>query len=69
MLGFQKKARLLLSEIAKCASCSLILRNSDIQDAPLIVQKNLETDMLSTDILAYATGRDIHRDLSGPIIL
>ena len=40
-----------------------------MQDAPLIVQKNLETDMLSTDILAYATGRDIHRDLSGPIIL
>lgn len=69
VLGFQKKARLLLSEIAKSANGCLILRNSDMQDAPLIVQKNLETDMLSTDILAYATGRDIHRDLSGPIIL
>lgn len=69
VLGFQKKVRLLLSEIAKSASGHLILRNSDMQETPLIVQKNLETDMLSTDILAYATGRDIHRDLSGPVIL
>ncbi len=69
VLGFQKKARPLLSQIAKCARGAWILRNSDIQDAPLIVQKNLETDMLSTDILAYAVKRDMRRDLSGPVIL
>lgn len=69
VLGFQKKARPLLAEITRNTQAALILRNSDIQDAPLIVQKNLETDMLSTDILAYATGRNLRRDLSGPVIL
>ncbi|MDO4573158.1 MAG: nucleotidyltransferase family protein [Clostridia bacterium] len=69
VLGLQKRARPLLSEIARNARGTLILRNADIQEAPLIVQRNLETDMLSTDILAYATGHDIRRDLSGPIIL
>ena len=69
VLGFQKKARPLLSEIGKRAGGTVIFRNSDAQDASAIIQKNLEIDMLSTDILAYATGRDIHRDLSGPMAL
>ena len=69
VLGFQKTARPLLAEIARQKRAPLILRNADIEQSPLIVQRNLETDMLSTDLIAYATGNDIKRDLSGPVVL
>lgn len=69
VLGMQKRARPLLSQIAQNCRGTLILRNSDIQEAPLIVQRNLETDMLSTDLIAYATKNAIRRDLNGLVIL
>ena len=69
VLGFQKSARPLLSEIARRRRLPMFIRNADIDDCPLIVQRNVETDALSTDILAYAAGRDMHRDLGGPVIL
>ncbi|MEG2217633.1 MAG: nucleotidyltransferase family protein, partial [Clostridia bacterium] len=69
VLGFKKDARSLLSMIGKYKRIPMILRNSDIENCPLIVQRNLETDMLSTDLIAYATQREIRRDLSGAIML
>lgn len=69
VLGFLKSARPLLSEIARRRTAPMFIRNADIDDCPLIVQRNVETDALSTDILAYATGREIRRDLGGPVIL
>jgi len=69
VLGFQKKARPLLSEIAKKKTAPLILRNSDLEDCPAFVRQNVETDMLSTDILSYVTTQEIKRDLSGAVIL
>ncbi len=69
VLGFQKKARPLLGEIAKKKTAPMILRNSDLEACPGIVRRNLEVDSLSTDILCYATTQDIKRDLSGAVIL
>ena len=69
VLGFQRKARSLISEIAKKKTASLILRNSDLDDCPAYVRRNLETDSLSTDILRYATTQEVKRDLSGAVVL
>ena len=69
VLGFQKKARPLISEIAKRRTAPLILRNSDLDDCPAFVRQNVETDLLSTDILSFVTTQEIRRDLGGAIIL
>ena len=69
VLGFRRQARALISEIAKNKTAPLILRNSDLDDLPNFVRQNVETDMLSTDILSYVTTQEIKRDLSGAVIL
>ena len=69
VLGFQKKARPLISEIAKRRTVPLILRNSDLDDCPAFVRQNVETDLLSTDILSFVTTQEIRRDLGGAVIL
>lgn len=69
VLGFQKKARALISEIARQKTAPLILRNSDLEACPPMIRRNFETDALSTDILCYATTQEIKRDYSGPVIL
>ncbi len=69
VLGFRRQARALISEIAKCKTAPMLLRNSDLEDFPSFVRQNLETDILSTDILRYVTTQEIKHDLSGAIIL
>ena len=69
VLAMTSKARTLLSEIAKRPHAPLILRNADIPSCAPIVQRNLTTDAFSTDVLAIATGNEMHRDAEGPIIL
>jgi len=69
VLGFQKTARPLLGEIARAKTAPLFVRNNDLAGCAPIVQRNIETDALSTDLLCYATGHDLKRDFSGPVIL
>ncbi len=69
VLGFRRQARALISEIAKQKTAPMILRNSDLDDCPAHVRENVETDMLSTDILRYVTPQEIRRDLGGAVIL
>jgi len=69
VLGFRRQSRALLSEIAKRKTAPMILRNSDIEDCPAFVRQNIETDLMSTDILSYVTTQEIKRDLSGAVIL
>ena len=69
VLGFKKKARPLISEIAKRKTAPLILRNSDLEDCPAFVHQNVETDLFSTDILSFITTQEIRRDLGGAVIL
>jgi len=69
VLGFQRKARPLISEIAKKKTAPLILRNSDLEASGTIARRNFETDALSTDILCYATTQEMKRDFSGAVVL
>ena len=69
VLGFRRQARTLLSEIAKRKTAPMILRNNDLDDCPAFVRQNVETDMLSTDILRYVTPQEIRRDFGGAVIL
>ena len=69
VLGFLRKARPLLGEIAKQKTASLFLRNSDLDGCPPYVRRNLDTDSLSTDVLCYATTQEIKRDLSGAVVI
>lgn len=69
VLAMSNAARTLLSEISKRPHAPLILRNSDAAACPTIAQRNLTTDAFSTDVLAFATGQQLHRDAEGPIIL
>lgn len=69
VLGFRRQSRALISEIAKCKTAPMILRNSDIEDCPAFVRQNIETDLISTDILSYVTTQEIRRDLGGAVIL
>lgn len=69
VLGFQKCARSLLSDIARGSRIPLILRNADIANAAPVIQQNIATDALATDIFAIASGVDCKRDLTGPIML
>lgn len=69
ILGFRKDSRALLSSIGKRKRVPMILRNADIDTCPLIVQRDVETDMLSSDLLAYATGREISRDETGLVVV
>ena len=69
VLGFKRTARTLLSQIGRYKRAPMILRNSDISTCPAFVQRDIDTDMLSTDVLAYATGKEIKRDTTGPIVV
>jgi len=69
VLGFRKQARALIGEIARRRTAPLILRNSDLDGCPAFVRQDVETDMLSTDILRYVISQEIRRDLGGPVIL
>lgn len=69
VLGFRRQARALISEIAKQKTAPMILRNSDLDDCPAHMRENVETDMLSTDILRFVTPQEIRRDLGGAVIL
>ena len=69
VLGFRKDARRLLSAIGRYKSIPMILRNADLNSCPPFVQRDVDTDMLSTDVLSLATGKDVKRDASGPVIV
>ena len=69
VLGFRRQARSLISEIAQRKTAPLIVRNSDLDSCPPFIRQNVETDLLSTDILSYVTTQEIKRDLSGAVIL
>ncbi len=69
VLGFQKTARPLLGEMARSRTMPMFVRNNDLDGCSPMVRRNVETDSFSTDILCFATDRDLKRDLSGPVIL
>ena len=45
----------------------MILRNSDLQNCTDAARASLAIDALSTDLYAYALGRELHRDAQSAI--
>lgn len=62
VLGLKRIGRGLLSAMASRATAPVILRNADVQNCTEIARTSLAIDALSTDLYAYALGRELHRD-------
>ena len=67
VLGMKRIGRGLLSAMASKAEAPVILRNADLQNCSELARASLAIDALSTDLYAYALGRDLHRDAQSAI--
>ena len=67
VLGLKRIGRGLLSAMASRAEAPVILRNSDLQNCSELARASLSIDALSTDLYAYALGREMHRDAQSAI--
>ena len=62
VLGLKRMGRGLLSAMASRAAAPVILRHSDVQNCSDVARASLAIDALSTDLYAFALGRELHRD-------
>ncbi len=69
ILGFLNGSRGLLSAIASEGSAPVILRNADIGNCSDTARDSLAIDAFSTDLFAYALGKEVHRDAMSAIKL
>ena len=69
ILGFLNGSRGLLSAIASEGSAPVILRNADIANCSETARDSLAIDAFSTDLFAYALGKEVHRDAMSAIKL
>ncbi|MDO4543549.1 MAG: nucleotidyltransferase family protein [Clostridia bacterium] len=69
ILGLRRSARSLLSAIVSISNVPIIMRNSDVLNCSPIAQESLKIDAFSTDILAYALKKELHRDRQSAITL
>ena len=69
ILGFLNGSRGLLSAVASDGSAPAILRNSDIGNCSDAARDSLAIDAFSTDLFAYALGKEVHRDAMSAIRL
>jgi len=69
VLGLQRSARALISAIVSLARAPLIMRNADMDKCTDVARESLRVDALSTDILAYALKREMHRDSQAAVVL
>lgn len=67
VLGLKRVGRGLLAAMASNAEAPVILRHSDLQNCSEISRASLSVDALSTDLYAYALGRELHRDAQSAI--
>lgn len=67
VLGLKRVGRGLLAAMASKADAPVILRHSDLQNCSDLARASISIDALSTDLYAYALGRDLHRDSQSAI--
>ena len=67
VLGLKRVGRGLLAAMASNAKAPVILRHSDLMNCTEIARASLAIDALSTDLYAYALGRELHRDAQSAI--
>ena len=69
VLGLKRMGRGLLAAMASHAAAPVILRHSDVQNCTDVARASLAIDALSTDLYAYAIGRDLHRDSQSAVTI
>lgn len=62
VLGLQRIGRGLLSAVASAGTAPVLLRNSDLNRLSDAARFSVSIDACSTDLLAFALRRDLHRD-------
>lgn len=62
ILAMTRIGRGLLSAMASSARVPVILRHADVNNCTELARRSLSIDAFSTDVYAYALGRDLHRD-------
>jgi predicted nucleotidyltransferase len=67
VLGLKRIGRGLLAAMASRSKSPVILRHSDLSNCSDTARASLAIDALSTDLYAYALGRDLHRDSQSAI--
>ncbi len=67
VLGLKRVGRGLLAAMASKASAPVILRHADLNNCSDLARASISIDALSTDLYAYALGRDLHRDAQSAI--
>lgn len=67
VLGLKRIGRGLLAAMASNAKAPVILRHSDMQNCSDVARASIAIDALSTDLYAYALGRELHRDSQSAI--
>ena len=67
VLGLKRVGRGLLAAMASHANAPVILRHSDLQNCSELARASLAIDALSTDLYAYALGKELHRDAQSAI--
>jgi len=69
VLACSAEGKKMLSEIGRNGTAPLIMRHADIARCTPLIQQNLATDELATDIYALATGIPVHKDYEGPVMI
>ncbi len=69
VLALKGNARYLLSAIVGITDTPVIMRNADLAHCTPVALSSVQIDMLSTDLLCYALGREIHRDSQAAVIV
>ncbi|MBQ5986296.1 MAG: nucleotidyltransferase family protein [Clostridia bacterium] len=67
VLGMKRMGRGLLAAMASRAGAPVILRHSDLSNCSEAARASLAIDAFSTDLYAYALGRDLHRDAQSAV--
>ncbi|MDO4564104.1 MAG: nucleotidyltransferase family protein [Clostridia bacterium] len=69
ILGLRRSARSLLSAIVSLSRTPIIMRNADVLSCSAAAQESLRIDAFSTDVIAYALKKELHRDNQSAITL
>lgn len=69
VLALRANARYLLSAVVGTGHAPVIMRNSDFQNCTPVAVSSLQVDALSTDVIAYALAREVHRDGQSAVVI
>lgn len=69
ILTRRKNGHALLSAIASAGCGQVLLRNADLEQCTPLARRSIAIDALATDLVAYALGKEVHRDAKSAIMM